>query len=271
LKKQAAPADWPLVIGQNRRKHMMRTLELMLWSALWVWGCVVWWQIYHAGWQAGEPKRRKRRLKARSPEDCPACQSRQGLRGVNGRAAREVRPWSEVKGKGGRKKQSNTEGHACPNRACVYRGIREQKVHALVLQEKRGQTGAIWRLRCQACGQRFSERHDTVLARLKTPPERIELVLTLLAEGVDISVVVRVFGHCEETIVRWLERAGDHAALLHDLYFRDLAIDHLQLDELYAKVRQVPDKHWLWAAIDPVPPKQALRGRIPPVEQPSWP
>jgi hypothetical protein len=41
------------------------------------------------------------------------------------------------------------------------------------------------------------------------------------------------------------------AALLHDLYFRELAIDHLQLDELYAKVRQVPDKHWLWAAIDP--------------------
>jgi IS1 family transposase len=32
---------------------------------------------------------------------------------------------------------------------------------------------------------------------------------------------------------------------------RDLAIDHLQLDELYAKVRQAPDKHWLWVAIDP--------------------
>ena len=76
-------------------------------------------------------------------------------------------------------------------------------------------------------------------------------MLTLLAEGVDIAVVVRVFGHCEETIVRWLERAGDHAAWRHDLYFRDLAIDHLQLDELYATVRQAPDKHWLWAAIDP--------------------
>jgi IS1 family transposase len=60
-----------------------------------------------------------------------------------------------------------------------------------------------------------------------------------------------VFGHCEETIVRWLERAGDHASLLHDLYFRDLAIDYLQLDELPAKVRQAEGKHGLWAAIDP--------------------
>ena len=87
---------------------------------------------------------------------------------MNSRPNREVRPWGEVKGQGGRKKQSNTEGHACPNSACRYHGIRDQAIHALVLQEKRGQTGAIWRLRCQACGKRFSERHDTVLARLKT-------------------------------------------------------------------------------------------------------
>jgi IS1 family transposase len=85
----------------------------------------------------------------------------------------------------------------------------------------------------------------------QTPPDRIELVLTLLAGGVDISVLVRVFGHCEETIARWLERAGSHTALLHDLYFRDLKLDHLQLDELRAKVRQAEGKHWLWAAIDP--------------------
>ena len=91
-----------------------------------------------------------------------------------------------------------------------------------------------------------------MLACLKTPPERIELVLTLLAEGVDIAVLVRVFGHGEDTIARWLERAGNHAALLHDLNFHELAIDHLQLDELYAKVRQAPDKHWLWVAIDPL-------------------
>ena len=148
---------------------MVRMIEVAVWMVLVMWLGVVWWKIYRTVWQVSEKKRRKRRLKARSPEDCPACQSRQGLRGVNSRPNRDVRPWREVKGKGGRKKQSNTEGHACPNRACHYHGIRDQTIHALVLQEKRGKTGVIWRLRCQACGQRFSERHDTVLARLKTP------------------------------------------------------------------------------------------------------
>ena len=111
---------------------MVRMIELVLWIVLVTWLCAVWWKIYHTAWQAGETERRKRRLKARSPEDCPACQSRQGLRGVNSRPIQEVRPWREVKGKGGRKKQSNTEGHACPNPACQYHGIRDQKIHALV-------------------------------------------------------------------------------------------------------------------------------------------
>ena len=231
---------------------MLRILELVLWMGLMVWVWAVWRKVYLTAWQAGAAERRKHRLKARSPEDCPACQVGQRVRTVNGVSADAVRPWREVKGKGGRKKQSNTHGHACPNQACRYHGIRDQAIHALVLQETRGKTGAIWRLRCKACGKRFTERHDTVLARLKTPPERIELVLTLLAEGVDIAVLVRVFGHCEETIARWLERAGSHASLLHDLYFRELALDHLQLDELHAKVRQAEGKHWRWVAIDPL-------------------
>jgi hypothetical protein len=89
---------------------MMRLLERAVWSVLLVWVCEVWWGIYLTVGQAGETARRKPRLKARRPEDCPACQSRQGLRGVNSRPTQAVRPWSEVKGKEGRKKQSNTEG-----------------------------------------------------------------------------------------------------------------------------------------------------------------
>jgi hypothetical protein len=63
----------------------MRTLELVVWSVLLVWVCLVGWQIDHTVGQAGETARGKHRLKARSPDDCPACQSRQGLRGVNRR------------------------------------------------------------------------------------------------------------------------------------------------------------------------------------------
>jgi hypothetical protein len=95
----------------------MRALELALWGALLLWLSLTWWRIYHTARDTEGTKRQgKRRLKARSPDDCPACQSEQGLRTVNGVPRRAVRPWSEVKGKGGRKKESNTQGHAFPTK-----------------------------------------------------------------------------------------------------------------------------------------------------------
>jgi len=69
---------------------MVRLIELTLWMVLILWLCVVWWRITHTAWQASETERRKRRLKARSPEDCPACQAKQGPRGVNSRPNRDV-------------------------------------------------------------------------------------------------------------------------------------------------------------------------------------
>jgi transposase-like protein len=116
----------------------------------------------------------------------------------------------------------------------------------------RGETDDIQRLLCQACGNRFSVRRDTALKDLKTEPERIELAMDLAAEGVSHAVIARVLGHCEETIARWQARAGRHASLLHDLYFRDLELPYVQVDELQTKIRAYPgQKAWLWAAIDP--------------------
>ena len=73
----------------------------------------------------------------------------------------------------------------------------------------------------------------------------------LLAEGCDISVLVRCSKHCEATITRWLERAGKHSSLLHNRFFRDLVLIFVQMDELYCRVRRT-GKMWLWLAIDPV-------------------
>ena len=79
----------------------------------------------------------------------------------------------------------------------------------------------------------------------------IILSLMLLAEGCDISVLVRCSKHCEATITRWLERAGKHSSLLHNRFFRDLVLTFVQMDELYCRVRRT-GKMWLWLAIDPV-------------------
>ena len=46
---------------------------------------------------------------------------------------------------------------------------------------------------------------------LKTATAKVEMVLTGLGEGVDLSAAERIFGHSGETIRRWLTRAGMHS------------------------------------------------------------
>ena len=147
---------------------------------------------------------------------------------------------------------NSTQGHACPNPGCPYFGVTDERVHALVGNGKRGKYGSIQALRCQACGCCFSSRRNTPLYHLKTHPERIEICLWLLAEGVDVSVLVRYTGHVDATLTRWLTRAGIHGEHLHTLWFVQLNLDYLQVDELHAPVAGNRKKSWLWLAIEPV-------------------
>jgi IS1 family transposase len=77
-------------------------------------------------------------------------------------------------------------------------------------------------------------------------------VLTALAEGLDISAAVRVFGHQHATITTWLTRAGEHSATLHDRIFRQLHLLHIQLDEMRTRLRSQAHTLWLWVAVDPI-------------------
>jgi hypothetical protein len=77
-----------------------------------------------------------------------------------------------------------------------------------------------------------------VLYRLKTHTARVVEALTFLAEGVDVSVLERVWGTSEGTVRTWLTRAGLHAEKLHECFLRGLSFQHIQLDELWANVRQ---------------------------------
>ena len=191
-------------------------------------------------------------LNPKTPKDCPACVEEVGLRRINPLPAELPPPWETVKGPGGPRKTVDTDGQCCDNPDCRYHQNRDASVHALVGSGVRGATDAIQRLLCQACGNRFSVRRDTALRDLKTEPERIELAMNLAAEGVCHAVIARALGHDKETIARWLERSGRQASLLHDLYFRDLELAYVQVDELQTKIRAYPgQKAWLWAAIDP--------------------
>jgi transposase-like protein len=145
-----------------------------------------------------------------------------------------------------------TEGFACPNQACQYYRISDADVHTIVSDGSYGKAERNRWIRCQACGHTFSARIHTPMYRLKTPSQRVALVLSALAEGLDLSAAERVFGirHC--TIMSWLLRAGAHAQCLHERSFRKLTLPHLQLDELRTRLRSHTQVLWLWVAIDPL-------------------
>jgi IS1 family transposase len=190
-----------------------------------------------------------RLLKPRTPLDCPIC--RLCSSDVKPSSA-PVHPWCEVKSRRGAPKRIPTEGFACPNQQCAYFGITDAHIHALVGDGKHGHAEHIQTLRCQACRTTFTARRYTPLYRLKTPTHRIAMVLSALAEGLDVSAAERVFGYRHATITTWLTRAGEHAQLLHEHSFRALQLPHLQLDELRTRLRCAKQVLWLWLAIDPL-------------------
>ncbi len=194
---------------------------------------------------------RQRLLKPRTPDDCLAC--RQAVQSPSAAPLPpSVRPWRELTSRRGAPKRIATAGFSCPNQVCLYVGITDPQIHALVGDGTHGKHERIQTFRCQACGMTLTSRRDTPLYRLKTPSQRVADVLTAVAEGLSIAAAMRVFGHSAGTIATWLTRAGEHSATLHDCWFRDLHLPHLQLDELRARRRNQASVLWLWVALDPL-------------------
>ena len=191
-----------------------------------------------------------RPLKPKTGADCPFCQTEPTTDVTEERAVVSPRPWREVRSPRGRRKASQTRGFACDNPACVYFGITDPALHALVADGHHGKHECIQDLKCQACGHKFTVRRHTVLYRLKTGSTRVAEALTFLAEGVDVSVLERVWHIGEGTLRSWLTRAGLHAAKVHEHFFQRLRLDHIQLDELWAHVRQESQEVWVWVALE---------------------
>ncbi len=192
-----------------------------------------------------------RLLKPRTPDDCPLCHLASTPSLGAGPVPGPIHPWREVKSRRGAPKRIDTEGFACPNPQCLYFGITDAHIHALVGDGKHGQTERIQTFRCQTCRTTFTSRRNTPLYRLKTPSQQVAQVLSALAEGLDASAAERVFGYQQATITSWLTRAGKHAQTLHEHFFYHLHLPHLQLDELRTRLRCATQVLWLWLAIDP--------------------
>jgi IS1 family transposase len=216
--------------------------------------CSLWWPHTGPIQSRAAAKMRStlhRLLKPRTADDCPACRLAFTASSGVEPALTPVRPWSEVKSRRGAPKRIRTSGFACPNQQCSYFGITDASIHALVGDGKHGRAEQIQTFRCQACSTTFTCRRNTALYRLKTPSQQVALVLAALAEGLDPSAAERVFGYRQATITTWLTRAGKHAQTLHERFFCQLHLPHLQLDELRTRLRSATQVLWLWLAIDP--------------------
>jgi len=201
-------------------------------------------------WWQKKQERLPRQWHPKSEEACAECQHGVEVRVVRPKQA--VKAWHDQKQKRGKPKQLTTAGFACPCRECVYFGITDATVHALVGYGKIGKTKTIQRWRCQACGVTFSCRRGTPLYYLKSDPAQVNLVLWFLAEGVDVSVLVRYTGRREATVARWLARAGQQSERWHQVLFVGLSLALVQMDELYVRIRGLGERGWLWLAMDPV-------------------
>jgi IS1 family transposase len=200
-------------------------------------------------WRALRLPRIFRRWQPRTPDDCPLC--RLAAPSATAAAPTTVRPWREGRSRRGAPRRIATQGYACRRPGCLYEGITDAAVHALVADGHHGRSDRIQDFRCEACDSKVTARWGTALYHLKTPPTRLGEVLSALAEGLSIGAAVRVFGHGETTITRWRDRAAQQAERVHHHFLHDLHLPHLQLDEIRVRLRPRKRVTWLWLALDP--------------------
>ena len=90
--------------------------------------------------------------------------------------------------------------------------------------------------------------------------------MACLAEGLGIRATARVFEVDPNTVLHWLVEAAEHLRAFSAYFLCDVHVNQLQLDELYAVLRDVKagelsddeairrlerSPFWVWTAMDP--------------------
>src|SRR5438128_12282485 len=99
--------------------------------------------------------------------------------------------------------------------------------------------GKIRQFSCTSCKGYFLETHGTIFHGKQASVERIVRVLACLAEGLGIRATARVFEVDPTTVLHWLVEAAEQLRAFSAYFFCDLPLAQLQLDDLYAVLRDV--------------------------------
>src|SRR5437773_6396834 len=157
----------------------------------------------------------------------------------------------------------DTSMHFCPHSPCDYRGW-------LGLNNLRANGhphGGPWRqLHCTSCDGYCPEHHGTMFHGKQAAVELIVRVLACLAEGLGLRATARVFEVDAHTVLHWLVEAAEQLRAFSSYFLCDLHLEQLQLDELYAVLRdrkagEISDDEaikrlerspsWVWTVMDP--------------------
>lgn len=103
------------------------------------------------------------------------------------------------------------------------------------------------RWRCSVCGKTFSGTKGTPFYGLKTDPQIVVWVVTLLAFGCPVQAIVAAFALNERTVSAWQQRAGAHCEQVHDALVntpQDLRL--VQADEIRVRCQR---RRVVWMAM----------------------
>jgi IS1 family transposase len=110
------------------------------------------------------------------------------------------------------------------------------------------------------------ETHGTLFHGKQAAVELVVRVLACLAEGRGIRATARVFEVDPNTVLHWLVEAAEQLQAFSAYFLCDVHVRQLQLDELYAVLREVKSgeisedealkrlersPYWVWTAMDP--------------------
>jgi transposase-like protein len=125
-------------------------------------------------------------------------------------------------------------GFACPNEDCC--DFNRFAAGNLSVCERMGKDRAIRRLYCKSCGQRFSERQGSLMARSKLPEATVVRIVKCLGYGCSVEATADICEVDSRTVELLLDKAGKRAEDFHRLQLDRLAqpIEAVEIDELHA-------------------------------------
>jgi transposase-like protein len=91
---------------------------------------------------------------------------------------------------------------------------------------------------CTTCGRTFNANKGTFFETLRSDHQAITDVLAWLTERNSLRAVERRTPHPHNTILHWVDLAGQHATKVSQAVIRNLHITQAQVDELWTFVKK---------------------------------